>query len=124
MEPIYTHLLVDNYKECFTFYRDILGFVVASGDEDSASADFQLNRCNVRLFERSRMIPAPDSSASSENVETVIFNVENTEAAYEQLKHTVKFITSPTAQGGQGSKVAHFRDPAGTLIELNEAIAG
>lgn len=124
MELIYTHLLVDNYKECFTFYRDILGFVVASGDEHSASADLQFDQCNIRLFERSRIIPTLEISTATENLETIIFNVENTEAAYEQLKHTVKFITSPTVQGGQGIKVAHFRDPAGTLVELNEAIAG
>lgn len=124
MELIYTHLLVDNYKECFTFYRDVLGFVVSSGDENSASADLQSNHCNVRLLERSRMIPTLETSSSKEGLATVIFNVENTEATYEQLKHTVKFITSPTVQGGQGSKVAHFRDPAGTLVELNEDIAG
>ncbi|HSP22133.1 MAG TPA: VOC family protein [Planococcus sp. (in: firmicutes)] len=124
MEPTHTRLLVDNYKECFVFYRDVLGFDVKSGDESSAAADLQFNLCKVELVERSRVAPSLDSPSSSDNLEAVIFEVENTEAAYEKLKQSVKFITSPTAQGGQGSKVAHFRDPAGTLIELNEAIAG
>lgn len=124
MEPTHTRLLVDNYKECFTFYRDVLGFDVKTGDENSAEADLQFNHCTVELIERSRMAPGLDSLSSPDALGTVIFEVENTEAAYQKLRHSVKFITSPTAQGGLGGKVAHFRDPAGTLIELNEAIAG
>lgn len=124
MEPTHTRLLVDNYKECFLFYRDVLGFHVKSGDENSAEADLHFNHCTVELAARSRIAPASDSLAASGPLGTVIFEVENTQAAYEQLRHTVKFITSPTVQGGLGGKVAHFRDPAGTLIELNEAIAG
>ncbi|MBB5179190.1 catechol 2,3-dioxygenase-like lactoylglutathione lyase family enzyme [Planomicrobium koreense] len=124
MELTHTRLLVDNYKECFLFYRDVLGFDVKSGDENSAAADLQFNHCTVELAERSLIAPTPDSLVASSPLGTVIFEVENTEAAYERLRHSVKFITSPTVQGGQGGKVAHFRDPAGTLIELNEAIAG
>lgn len=124
MEPTYSRLLVDNYKECLTFYRDVLGFDVKSGDENSAAADLQSNHCTVELIERGRMAPDLDSPSSPDNLGAVIFEVENTDAAYAKLKHSVKFITSPTAQGGRGSKVAHFRDPAGTLIELTEAIAG
>lgn len=40
MELTHIRLLVDNYKDCFHFYKDILGFEVTWGDENSNYADF------------------------------------------------------------------------------------
>jgi len=44
------------------------------------------------------------------------------EDTYQELKNKVKFITNPTEQKDWGIKVAHFRDPAGSLIEIYERL--
>ncbi len=50
----------------------------------------------------------------------LVFKVENVEKTYQELKRKVEFITEPTEQPSWGIKVAHFRDPAGNLIEIYE----
>ena len=44
------------------------------------------------------------------------------EETYRELKSKVEFITKPTEQKGWSIKVAHFRDPASSLIEIYEGI--
>ncbi|MEC5423290.1 hypothetical protein QGM71_07220 [Virgibacillus sp. C22-A2] len=52
----------------------------------------------------------------------LIFKVKSVEETYQELKSKVKFITKPTEQRDWGIKVAHFRDPAASLIEIYESI--
>ncbi|WP_342353799.1 VOC family protein [Siminovitchia fortis] len=56
MELTHTRLLVDNYKECFLFYRDVLGFEVSWGDEETLYAEFKFSGCSLGLFERKQML--------------------------------------------------------------------
>lgn len=126
MEFTHTRLLVDNYEECFLFYRDVLGFNVTWGDEDSNYADFKFNGATLGIFERKQMVEAIDDEYSI-NIEkadrtALIFKVENVGETYQELKNKVEFITKPTEQKDWGIKVAHFRDPAGSLIEIYERI--
>ncbi|MCM3397945.1 VOC family protein [Oceanobacillus profundus] len=126
MEFTHTRLLVDNYKECFLFYRDVLGFNVSWGDENSNYADFKFNGATLGVFDRKQMIKAigGDYSTDIEKVDrtALIFSVESVEESYQALKNKVNFITKPTEQKNWGIKVAHFRDPAGSLIEIYESI--
>ena len=126
MEFTHTRLLVDNYKECFLFYRDVLGFDVSWGDENSNYADFKFNGATLGVFDRKQMIKAigGDYSTDIEKVDrtALIFSVESVEESYQALKNKVNFITKPTEQKNWGIKVAHFRDPAGSLIEIYESI--
>ncbi|WP_067730499.1 VOC family protein [Oceanobacillus damuensis] len=126
MEFTHTRLLVDNYKECFLFYRDVLGFNVTWGDENSNYADFKFNGATLGIFERKQMVEAIGGEYSV-NIEktdrtALIFKVKNVEETYQELKNKVEFITKPTEQKDWGIKVAHFRDPAGSLIEIYERI--
>ncbi|RJS50285.1 VOC family protein [Bacillus sp. PK3_68] len=126
MELTHTRLLVDNYKECFLFYRDILGFEVSWGDEETLYADFKFSGCTLGLFERKQMLKAIGAESvsyihKSDRI-ALIFKVDNVEEKYKELKEKVEFITKPTAQEGWGIKVAHFRDPDGSLIEIYESI--
>ena len=126
MELTHTRLLVDNYKECFLFYRDVLGFEVSWGDETSNYADFRFNGCTLGIFERKQMVEAVDGIYSSpiekSDRTALVFKVENVEESYLALKGRVNFITEPAEQKGWGLKVAHFRAPAGSLIEIYENI--
>ena len=126
MELTHTRLLVDNYQECFLFYRDVLGFEVSWGDETSNYADFRFNGCTLGIFERKQMVEAMGGIYSSpiekSDRTALVFKVENVEESYRALKGKVNFITEPAEQKGWGLKVAHFRDPAGSLIEIYENI--
>lgn len=126
MQLTHIRLLVDNYKECFLFYRDVLGFDVSWGDEDSNYVDFKFSGVTLGLFDRKQMVEAikEEYVAQFELVDrtALIFQVPNVEGAYQTLKNKVEFITDPTEQRDWGIKVAHFRDPAGNLIEIYEPI--
>lgn len=126
MELTHTRLLVDNYKECFLFYREVLGFDVTWGDENSNYADFKFNGATLGIFERKQMVEAIGEKYSNaiEKVDrtALIFKVNSVEESYQAFKNKVEFITKPTEQKDWGIKVAHFRDPAGTLIEIYENI--
>lgn len=126
MELTHTRILVDNYRECFLFYRDVLGFEVSWGDEESLYADFKFSGCTLGLFERKQMLEAigteKDPFIHKYDRAALVFQVNNVEEKYENLKEKVEFITKPMEQEGWGIKVAHFRDPHGTLIEIYQSL--
>lgn len=126
MELTHTRLLVDDYKECFLFYRDILGFEVSWGNKNSNYAEFKFNGATLGIFKRKMMLEAIGESYSTDfakhDAAALIFKVNNVEETYQELKNKVVFITKPTEQKDWGLKVAHFRDPSGTLLEIYENI--
>ncbi|PFA67141.1 bleomycin resistance protein [Bacillus sp. AFS015802] len=126
MELTHTRLLVNDYKNCFLFYRDVLGFEVSWGDETSLYGQFKVGNTHLGIFERKQMTDALGtidySSKSSCNRMALIFEVASVEDTYEKLKEKVEFITMPMEKVEWGMKVAHFRDPEGSLIEIYENI--
>ncbi|THE10736.1 VOC family protein [Bacillus timonensis] len=125
MNLTHIRLLVDNYKECFIFYRDILGFEVSWGDENSTYADFTgIGGVKLGLFERQQMVAAIGSEyvplVENQDKTTLIFKVKSVEDTYEKMKDKLEFITKPHEQVNWMLKVAHFRDPTGNLIEIYE----
>ena len=95
MQLTHIRLLVDNYKECFLFYRDVLGFDVSWGDEDLNYVDFKFSGVTLGLFDRKQMVEAikEEYVAQFELVDrtALIFQVPNVEEAYQTLKNKVEF---------------------------------
>lgn len=123
----HTRLLVTAYRECFHFYRDILGFEVEWGDEDGVYADFRTGETTLALFDRTAMTEAIGTenvagASEQQDVVSLIFEVGSVDDAYDWLHSEVRFITEPHDQPRWGIRVAHFRDPDGTLIEINEPL--
>jgi catechol 2,3-dioxygenase-like lactoylglutathione lyase family enzyme len=121
-------LCVTKYKECFIFYRDILGLNVLWGNETSTYAEFDTGSSKVALFNREFMARAvgvsnlPLESISMDSF-ALIFEVDEVESKYNELQKTgVTFITEPTVREDWGIKVSHFRDPGGNLIEIYESL--
>ncbi|WP_449537656.1 VOC family protein [Ferdinandcohnia sp. Marseille-Q9671] len=125
MQVTHIRLLVDNYQECFLFYRDILGFEVSWGDENSLYADFTgIGGAKLGLFERKQMVKAIGSEyvalQPNQDKTTLVFKVDSVERTYQEYKDKIDFITQPHEQVDWMLKVAHFRDPAGNLLEIYE----
>ncbi len=125
----YTRLLVNNFKDCFLFYRDILGIKATYGSEDDVYADFDTGTVTLALFSRPNMSEAVGTTAlptdvKSQDTVCLCFSVENVDAACEQLaKQGVGLVTEPADRADWGIRTAHFRDPAGNLIEIFQPLA-
>ena len=126
MNLTHTRLLVKDYRKCFLFYKDVLGFEVSWGDEDSKYGQFKVGQAHLGIFERKQMTDAlgneNNQDASLVDHVALIFEVESVEESYEKLKEKVEFITMPMEKVEWGMRVAHFRDPEGALLEIYENI--
>jgi lactoylglutathione lyase len=127
MKLTHTRILVENYKDCFQFYNNTLSFPCTWGDENSNYAQFDTGNTFLSIFDKKQMledINEPDSHSNSQplNEVAIIFGVDDVDATYQSLKSKVDFITEPHDREDWGIRVAHFRDPNGTLIEINNRI--
>lgn len=127
--PTFTHtrLLVSDYRECFRFYRDVMGFEVGWGDEESQYADFETGDATLALFGREAMADAVGTAerpvATHHQDEVVlVFRVASVDDTYEQLRERIEFVTDPHDRPDWGIRVAHFRDPDGNLVEINRSL--
>ena len=120
-------LLVPNVRECFLFYRDILGLEVRYGNEDTPFAEFKTGDINIALeppitSEPTEILRKPHEFSANDQA-ALIFRVDDVDATYDQLKSKdVEFVKEPHDAPEWGMRVAYFRDPAGNLIEINKGI--
>ena len=130
--PAYTPnrimLLVDDMPACVAFYRDVLGFTPAVLVEGDIYAEFDTGSVRISLYGREMLagligtqdlpIPTPGQDRL-----LVSIAVEDIDAAYRDLTaQGVTFVTPPTDRPVWALRTAHFRDPDGNLIEINQHI--
>ena len=124
----YTRLLVTNFKACFLFYRDVMGFQASYGTENDSYADFNTGTVIIALFDRLVMSKAVGTShlpADTDGQDKVclIFSVEDVDAACQQLKKQgISLTAGPVDHPDWGIRTAHLRDPDGNLIEINQPL--
>ncbi len=120
----YTRLLVNNFKDCFLFYRDLMGFKATYGTENDVYADFDTGSVTLALFSRQNMSESLTTSSlpaevSAQDVFCLCFAVESVDAACDRLKKQgVGLVTEPADRPDWGIRTAHLRDPAGNLVEI------
>jgi lactoylglutathione lyase len=124
----YTRLLVTNFKACFRFYRDLLGFQATYGTENDTYADFNTGEVSIALFDKLEMSTTVGTShlpaeAKVQDKVCLIFAVENVDEACQQLKNQgISLIALPTDHADWGIRTAYLRDPEGNLIEINQPL--
>lgn len=122
-------LLVNDVTACFAFYRDVMGFPVTAGDGTDVYAAFDVSGTAVALFSRELQAAAIGTLNTNDvtgglDRAALVLEVGNVDAAMRDLSDRgATFVAGPTDQPGWGGRVAHLRDPDGTLIELYQQIA-
>ncbi|SEN70981.1 hypothetical protein SAMN05192533_11823 [Mesobacillus persicus] len=126
MRLTHTRLLVDNYEECFRFYKEVLNFECTWGNETSQYAQFKVGETLLALFNKSEMLAdlkvQTGITQAMLNEVVLIFAVDDVDEVYKRLKLKINFVTEPHNREDWGIRVAHFRDPNGTLIEIYKNI--
>lgn len=124
-------LLVQDYKKCFKFYTEKLGFEPVWGDEDGCYASFKVAEGieGFAIFVSDYMAPSVGNSNKIQPTDCrekmmVSFEVENVDGTYQAfLKKDIPFINEPTDMPDWGMRVVHLRDPEENLIEFFTPLA-
>ena len=119
-------LLVKDYKKCFRFYTEKLGFEPLFGDEDYGYASFKVAEGieGLAIFGSDDMAPSVGNADKEQpngyrEKSMISFEVENVHDTYQMLlSKGIEFINQPTDMPEWGMCMVHFRDPEENLIEL------
>lgn len=124
----FTRILVSNFRDCFLFYRDVLGLKPGYGSENDTYADFIIGTVNISLFNKQEMATSlgtqamPVRPASQDHI-CLVFSVGDVDAVCQRLRtQGVAVAVEPTDHLDWGIRTAHFRDPDGNLIEINQPL--
>jgi len=127
MKLRYTHtrLLVADFAACFRFYSDVLGLKPRFGSQAGPYEEFQTGQVILALFESKGMadsLPGVELKPPGDSV-VLTFEVDDVDAAYESLlARGVSFVAPPADRPAWLIRTAHFRDPAGNLLEINSPL--
>jgi lactoylglutathione lyase len=116
-------LLVDRFDECVGFYSEVMGFELKMRIPEAIYAEFETGSAILSLYERRLMDDVVGRRASRSEPHTdrvaLIVRVDDVDDAFAELTaRGAKFETEPHDQEAWGLRVAHLRDPDGTLIEV------
>ncbi len=119
-------LLVNDFDQCFDFYKNKVGLKVTWGEPGSPYASFDIGiPSGLCLFKSELMAESIESSANqvkdllSQDRFVIVINIENVDQTYKTLSSRgVEFINTPRNMEAWGLRVVHLRDPEGNLLEL------
>lgn len=118
-------LLVKDYRKCFEFYTEKLGFEPLWDIENCYGAFKVADGIEgLAIFTSDYMAPVVGNADKEQPVgcrekSMVSFEVENVDDAFNALRAKgVAFVNEPLDMPGWGMRVVHLRDPEENLIEL------
>ena len=120
MRLTHLRLLVDDFRACFRFSRDVLRQEVTWEEEDEGYADFRAGDAIVALMQRGAQGEVVDLRPSGGDGAMVVLAVGSVDEEAERLREHL--LSQPQSRADWGMRFAHLRDPAATLIEINEPI--
>ena len=121
-------LLVSDFDECFRFYSEKLGLDITwgkiGGDYASFDIGLESNKMGLSIFKSDLMAKEIGNQEKSLPINcreksVIVIQVDNVDEVFKKLTgNGISFISEPKDIAGWGSRIAHFRDPEGNLIEL------
>ena len=121
-------LLVSDVQACLSFYRDALEMQILWADEDEHYVSFKTGDIVLALNKKQAMaevVGRSDRSARTDCQDPIalILAADDVDVAYQELMAKgVAFVTQPMDRLHWGIRTAHFRDPDGNLIEINQPL--
>ena len=123
-------LCVDDVQACYAFYRDVVGLKPKFDASGSVYAEFEAGgSASLGIYEHRRMQeaigkPHDDAMRAAERV-VLTFFVKSVDETFAELKQRgAKVEREPQDRPDWMLRVAHFRDPAGNLLEIHQPLAG
>ena len=120
MRLTHIRLLADDTNECVAFYRDKLGLAVTL-EAGEVYTELAAGDAILGIYDRKLMGEAigrpPGASGDAAVLTFAVDDVDETQQRF--AAEGVKFVTDPHDRAKWYLRVAHFRDPAGNLIEIN-----
>ncbi len=116
MRLTHVRLLVDDFGECFRFYRDTLGLEATFGDQEGPYASFGTEPATLSIFTRAGQAETVDLRGSGDGA-LVPLEVDDVDAAARRFG-----LAEPTSRPDWGIRVTYLRDPSGNLLELYSQI--
>ena len=120
-------LLVTDFPASFRFYRDTLG-LTPRFNLDDVYAEFDVTGQTLALYQRPLMAGTVGTagkpvSADAQDAATLVLATDNVDADAQMLQSRgVTFVAEPQNRTEWGMRTAHFRDPDGYLIEINQGL--
>src|SRR5690242_9090688 len=125
MRLTHIRLCVDDVQGCYRFYKNVMKLKPQFDASESVYAEFDTGNAMLALFDRKLMdavLHSYQGVKSSDGI-AICFDVDSVDQVAADLKKEgVKFVTEPHDEPKWMLRVAHFRDPAGNLIEINQGI--
>lgn len=122
-KDVHVRLLAGDFQKTFDFYKNTLGLKPGFVSE-GVYADFSLGQTMFGLFSKKLMdAEVAGSPIGDGDNDVLILQVDSVDKTYEKLHSAgVHFVTAPYDKEVWFLRVAHFRDPDGHLIEINEPL--
>jgi lactoylglutathione lyase len=124
----YTRLLVQDWKTCVSFYKNVMEFTTIVEDEVGRYAEFAIGDMKLGVFpqqEMAEILSIPNAAIHSQGQDPValIFVVKNLDEECQRLQNKgVHLLTTPTSNPNYSIKTTYLRDPEGTLIGLYQLL--
>jgi catechol 2,3-dioxygenase-like lactoylglutathione lyase family enzyme len=119
----HVRLLVDDAPACFRFYRDVVGLTPTWGTETEGYADFDAGGgSTLAIMGREGQSEVVELRGGGDGA-ILVFGVDDLEGALAGLRQRGAEPGEIVDRPDWGIRFAHFRDPAGNLVEVNSPIA-
>jgi len=124
-----TRLLVNDWKACLNFYKNVMEFETLVENEHEGYAEFKVADMRFELFRRQEMAQMIRNShkpplAECQDPVALIFTVHDLDEECQRLQHQgVQLVTTPTSNPNYSIKTVYLRDPDKNLIGLFQPLA-
>ncbi|MFI6575684.1 VOC family protein [Nocardiopsis sp. NPDC050513] len=129
MRCTYIRLLVNDYEACFRFYSDVLKLPVLWGGTSSRYAEFDAgSTTRLAINQREVMAEALETDTADPELPhqdrlAVVFEVDDVDGTAARLvADGARQVMEPRDWTAWGIRAAHFRDPDGYLLEINQPL--